>query len=199
MTQAVKKFIENYISLIDKNMFDEFFERAQEEFIPQTVHDIGRMLEDANIHPLKYMTFIPEGYYMISQMTSFVTPKNIVRVCYKAFSSADIETLHVTSNCIELEPDCFEGCYFLEKVTLDEGVKHIGDSAFYACDELTEMSLPAFLVSIGHNVFCECTKLTEIHYQGTKDQWKNIRNYEFINEGGGYISKIHCSDGTLLL
>ena len=196
MNPTVKKFIEQHIVLLEQNNFDRFFDMAQEEFIPETVNEIANILETSEIFPIPYMTFIPEGYYMISRMTEFTTPENIFRISYKAFASSDIESLHVTGNCIQVLEEAFEGCSFMERAVFDEGVKIIEDSAFYACEDLKEVYLPQSLDILGHNVFNGCDNLTEIHYAGSMLQWEYVRNYQYVNEGG-YVSKIICSDGTI--
>ena len=47
------------------------------------------------------------------------------------------------------------------KVIIPEGVKTIGDEAFYSCGELTEVVLPSTLVSIGNYAFYDCQNLIQ--------------------------------------
>ena len=195
---TVKEILEKYIKWIDKEDWENFFERIQEDYIPQTVSKVARALEKAGIDPLPELSFIPEGYFLLSSIQEYTTPANIRRICYKAFYASDVQTVHVTGNVYDLGQYVFEGCDFLESVTFDEGVKYISDAVFYSCEELTTVILPKSLEVLGHNVFNGCDKLTEIKYNGTCEEWRKVRNHEFINEGS-YISKIICSDDIIIL
>ena len=198
LRKEVKEIIEKYIKLIEVNEWDMFFERIQEEWIPQVVGKVAETLESAGIFPLPHMTFIPEGYFYMSLITDYIVPNNITRICYKAFAVSDIEKIQITSNVYDINQGVFEGCSYLTTVQIDEGVKYIDDTCFYACEELTDVTLPKSLKRIGHNVFNGCDHLTEVKYNGTIEDWNKIINREFINEGS-YISKVICSDGTILL
>lgn len=194
----VKEIIEKYIKLIENEDWEIFFEKIQEDYIPQTVSKVARAFEVANINPLTELSFIPEGYFLNSPLREYTTPSNIKTICYKAFYAADVEKVHVTGNVLYVGEEAFEGCDFLESITLDEGVKQISDDAFYSCDELTSVVLPKTLERLGHNVFNGCSKLTEVTYNGTREDWYQIYNADFIDEGS-YISKVICSDGEVLL
>ena len=194
----VKEILEKYIKWIDNDDWENFFERIQEDYIPQTVSKVARTLETVNINPLPELSFIPEGYFLLSSIHEYTTPSNIKRICYKAFYASDVENVRVTGNVYDVNQYAFEGCDFLESIIFDEGVKYIDDSVFYSCEELTTVVLPKSLERLGHNVFNGCDKLTELTYNGTCEEWYKIRNHEFINEGS-YISKIICSDNIIEL
>ena len=194
----VKEILEKYISFIEDNEWDKFFELVQNDWVPQIVGKVAETLESANIFPLPEMTFIPEGYFHLSKISEYEVPNNIRRICYKAFSLSDIERVHVCASVYDVNQSAFEDCYFLEAVTMDEGVKYIEDSCFYGCDMLVTVKLPKSLQRIGHNVFNSCDNLTEVIYNGTTKDWNRIVNREFINEGS-YVSKIICSDGEINL
>lgn len=198
LTFEVKELLEKYIKWIEKGDWENFFERIQEEYIPQTVSKVARAFEKADIDPLPELSFIPEGYFLLSSIREYTTPSNIRRICYKAFYASDVENVHVTGNIYDVNTYAFEGCDFLESITFDEGVKYIDDGVFYSCEELTTVVLPKSLERIGHNVFNGCDKLTEITYKGTCEDWRKIRNHEFVNEGS-YISRIICSDDVVIL
>lgn len=198
LDSTVKEILEKYIKFIENEDWENFFERIQVEYIPQTVSKVARALDMAGINPLPELSFIPEGYFLLSPIHEYTTPSNITRICYKAFYASDVEQVHITGNVYDVNQYAFEGCDFLKSIIFDEGVQYIDDAVFYACDELTKVVLPKSLKQIGHNVFNGCGKLTEIKYNGTSDEWCKVRNYEFINEGS-YISRVICSDKTIIL
>ena len=194
----VKEILEKYIKWIENEEWEKFFERIQEDYIPQTVAKVARTLEKADINPLPELSFIPEGFFLNSSIQEFTTPAHIKRICYKAFYASDVEHVHITGNVYDVNQYVFEGCDLLDSIIFDEGVKYIDDSVFYACYELTKVVLPKSLERLGHNVFNGCSKLTEITYNGTCEDWRKVRNYEFVDEGS-YISKVICSDDTIIL
>ena len=198
MKESTKQHIEKYIKLLEAGEFDKFFKLAEDNYVPQVTHDIAETLENAGIVPISEMSFIPEGYYSLSQITEYTTPENISSINFKAFSASDIETLHVTGNVKTIAESAFEACDFLEKVVIDEGVRFISDDAFYSCENLEYVSLPKSLTRIGYLIFSRCDNLTSIKFNGTQDDWYNIINNEHINDSC-YISKIECTDGVILL
>lgn len=195
---TVKEILEKYIKWIEMEDWENFFERIQEDYIPQTIAKVARTLEAANINPLTGLSFIPEGYFLLSNINEYTTPSNIKRICYKAFYASDVETVRITGNIFDVGQYAFEGCDFLASITFEEGVRYISDGVFYSCEELTTVILPKSLEVLGHNVFNGCDKLTEIVYNGTKENWLKIRNHEFVNEGS-YVSKIICYDDVIEL
>lgn len=51
----------------------------------------------------------------------------------------------------------------LKSITLPDGLKHIGDSAFKYCTNLTQINIPDSVESFGVSTFQSCYKLTEIN------------------------------------
>lgn len=198
LDNTTKEIIERNIKWIEREDWENFFERIQEDYIPQTIAKVARALEKAGIDPLPELSFIPEGYFSLSSIREYTTTPNIRRICYKAFYASDVENVHVTGNVFDVGQYVFESCDFLESITFEEGVRYIGDDVFYSCEELTTVILPKSLEVLGHNVFNDCAKLTEIVYNGTKEDWLKIRNHEFVNEGS-YVSKIICYDEIIEL
>ena len=47
----------------------------------------------------------------------------------------------------------------INDLVIEEGVKSIGNRAFYACRELTRVSLPGTIRFIGNEAFCACDKV----------------------------------------
>lgn len=198
LDNLVKELLERYIKWIEKEDWENFFERIQAEYTPQTVSKVAQALETAGIDPIPELSFIPEGYFLLSSIQEYTTPSNIKRICYKAFYASDVETVHVTGNVYDVNQFAFEGCYLLKSIVFDEGVRYVDDAVFYSDEELTTVVLPKSLERLGHNVFNGCDKLTELTYNGTCEDWRKIRNHEFVTEGS-YISRVICSDDTIIL
>lgn len=57
---------------------------------------------------------------------------------------------------------------------IPDGVKSVGEYAFYDCANLTSITVPSSVTSIGAGAFYYCTSLETITFKGTKAQWNAI-------------------------
>ena len=80
----------------------------------------------------------------------------------------------------------FYGCTSLTSIEIPEGVISIGDSAFFGCTNLTSIEIPEDVISIGDSAFVNC--ICDIKYHGTKDQWDAIS----ISEDDSIYYKMYC-------
>lgn len=95
-------------------------------------------------------------------------------------------------------PDHFLSNASIASFEIPSNITTIGNSAFDNCSSLTSITIPDSVTSIGDYAFHYCTSLTNIEYQGTREQWKNIK------KSSNSFSKVptsvvHCSDGDSYL
>ena len=90
----------------------------------------------------------------------------------KAADVAVPEGVRKIGNC------AFFDCSSLTSITIPEGVTSIGDNAFNWCNSLTSITIPEGLTKIGKGAFSDCKSLT------------NIRIPEGVTEIGD--SAFHC-------
>ena len=57
--------------------------------------------------------------------------------------------------------------YAVKRVIIEDGVKNIGNYAFYNCKKLTEVTIPDSVTSIGYCAFEYCEKLTSVVIPGS--------------------------------
>ncbi len=62
----------------------------------------------------------------------------------------------------------------LRSVELPNGLIRIGDSAFRNCQKLLDITIPNSVKSIGSRAFEGCDMLDSVHYYGTREQWNAI-------------------------
>lgn len=62
------------------------------------------------------------------------------------------------------------GLCSLENVTIPEGVKSIGEKAFYFCSSLKSVVIPEGFESIGNLAFYNCNALKDVYYAGTEEE-----------------------------
>ena len=74
-------------------------------------------------------------------------------------------------------PMAFRFCTGLTKVTIEEGVEHIGDCAFVGCSGLTHITLPSTLQTVGSGAFSELASLRVVKCMATTAptwQWNDV-------------------------
>ncbi len=74
-------------------------------------------------------------------------------------------------------PMAFRFCTGLTKVTIEEGVKTIGDGAFVGCSSLTHLTLPSTLQTVGSGAFSELASLHVVKCMATTAptwQWNDV-------------------------
>jgi len=67
--------------------------------------------------------------------------------------------------------------------------------AFVNCKYIERITFGKGIERVGSNSFLGCTALTDIYYEGTKEEWKNLRYSESFNSIETLT--ITCSDGVL--
>lgn len=81
-------------------------------------------------------------------------------------------------------------------LTIPEGVNKISRYAFNLREHLEALYIPKSVTEIGWEAFYECRNLSSVYYQGTMEEWKNVKlggNWKW----GSNIKVIHCSDGDI--
>lgn len=165
--------LRKYIDLIDENRFDEFYDQINNND-ELSIYDVGKttkLLMEADIDPLPYLSRIPTGLYCECDIVHFVTNKNIdFGACFKATK--------------------------LFSVVINEGCTDIGNSAFCECHELEHVALPSTLQYIPPFIFEHCYKLREITYNGTRAEFMLIEKDRLWNANMPSF-KVCCKDGDL--
>ncbi len=67
----------------------------------------------------------------------------------------------------EVEDETFDGCKYLNSITLSDATEKIGNYAFKDCENLTNVSLPATVSQMGVRPFVGCKKLTNVNFNGS--------------------------------
>lgn len=69
----------------------------------------------------------------------------------------------------------FCGCEHLSDITIPNSVVTIGEFTFSDCINLTSVTIPNSVTSIDSDAFCGCDSLTGVYYDGTEEEWKEIK------------------------
>ncbi len=88
---------------------------------------------------------------------------------------SSIQSVVVTSN-VSIIPDVlFAECANFSEAYLADGVTVIGQCFFYRCPSAKKITIPSSVKEISYNAFDECDSLTDVYYDGTEEEWNNIR------------------------
>ncbi len=96
-------------------------------------------------NPLTY-ALQEDGTYQVTECSNMATEVMI---------PAMVDGVAVTS----ISENAFKNCYYLEKVTIPEGIQTIGASAFLNCIDLKEIKLPSTIKELGNGAFDHCISL----------------------------------------
>lgn len=75
----------------------------------------------------------------------------------------------ITSICIEegishIGNSAFTGCTSLKSASLPDTMLSIGDNSFYGCTSIESVNIPANVITISNRAFLDCTSLKEISF-----------------------------------
>ena len=73
--------------------------------------------------------------------------------------------------------------YLIEKIVIEDGVKHIGRFAFASLPKIREVVIPESVTTIDNNAFSGCAALNSIYYNGSDLNSVKVLN---ANRGAGY-------------
>ena len=93
----------------------------------------------------------------------------------------------VPNDVTRIDPNAFDCCFDLEKVTLPSGLTFIGEGAFQSCTGLEEVFIPSSVTTIEFAPFVLCHSLKSITVADGNDQ--------FCSENGVLYTK----DGSILI
>ena len=121
----------------------------------------------------------------------------------------------------EIDESVFLGQEGMSKVTIPEGVKVIGSSAFADCIELVDIDFPSTLITIKAQAFYNsgirsivlprglrsigwaalggCDFLQKIAYRGTVAEFQKVEIDSYIINSYTKAKEVQCSDGSVTL
>lgn len=181
--------------------------------------EVTQTFRELGIYPELTLTYLPEYYLTNTNIDKFDIGNNITSICNYAFYHCEsLTNVTIPDSVISIGDNAFSYCSNLTSLTIGNNVKSIGNYTFYGCSSLTSIEILNTVTSIGNHAFSGCYKLANvtipdsvtyigdyafgycyhlnITYNGTKDQWKNIKKSSNSFDDVSTLI-VHCSDGAI--
>ena len=134
-----------------------------------------------------------------SSLTNVTIGDSVTSIGNYAFEGcSSLTSVTIPDSVMRIGDYAFAWCSNLTSITIPDSVESIGGHAFEGCSSLTSITIPDGVTSIGDSAFYNCSSLTSITFEGTVEQWTDIRKDNQWN-GGANINGILCSDGAVCL
>ncbi len=134
-------------------------EKMKDVVLPDTLTEIG-----------EYSFFGCRALFKITY------PQTLKRISKYAFANCtNLRFITFTTGLMYIDESAFFNCAYIGTLVFPESLENIGKNAFSNCIDMTRMTLPESLITIGSGAFYGCTALKNITYNGSKEQWADIR------------------------
>ena len=101
-------------------------------------------------------------YLQTNTAVSFSIPDGTKVIGGKAFFFAKLVSVNIPGSVERIDELAFEFCENLKHIYLHEGLKTIGENAFYKDKALEKITIPASVTEIGEGFVSKCNELREI-------------------------------------
>ena len=92
---------------------------------------------------------------------NFLNP-NIKKIPVDCFDTCGLLSITIPSSVTEIEDGAFHSTFYLERVTLNEGLESIGNSSFENSNSIKELKFPSTLKSVGEKSFYDNSSLVKL-------------------------------------
>lgn len=180
MNNALKRFIETNIELIELEEIEKLYELIANES-PDNISAFGSILKSLGINPLEKLERVPHWYqYNNQKIYGEVIPEHIKAIgsnaydnCKElkqidlgkttfiasyAFMNSGLEKVHIPATCMQISMAAFMNCKDLTEIIIEEGVENIASRAFKFIGA-KEIRLPSSITFLGNSIFDKTTKL----------------------------------------
>ena len=76
---------------------------------------------------------------------------------------------------IAINKNAFAGHDRITDIVLPSGIERIPAGAFSGCSGLRRITIPRKIKTIQEGAFAGCDNLEDVYYEGTREEWKNVK------------------------
>lgn len=119
---------------------------------------------------------------LLVQNGTLIIPSMVDTIDEGVFSQLDAETVIIPSTVKAINKNAFAGNTTLKKLIIEsngtEGVKTIGERAFYGCSELEYVEMGDSVTTINSSAFIYCTKLKKVEFSDSLETIGSLAFYD---------------------
>ena len=109
-------------------------------------------------------------------LTNVIIPNSVTSIENSAFwECISLTSVTIPDSVNNIGFYAFTNCKALSSVTLPDGLMSIKGSTFISCSNLISIKIPNSVTQIGWAAFSGCSNLTDVYYDGTEEQWKQVK------------------------
>ncbi len=150
-----------------------------------------------NFHNEQNVWAIDSSAFSYSNIKGIILPDSITKIENNAFYQCfDLENMYLGNGLTFIGQKAFYKCKALKTVVLPDSVTTIENYAFASCSNLEVVYLGANISKLNMRIFEYCNNLKEIHFNGTINDWLNLKKDEEWDLGTSNYT-IYCIDGTI--
>ena len=132
------------------------------------------------------------AFYNCNNLTSITIPDSLTSIGKYVFSyCSSLISITIPNSVTSISDYTFWSCRKLTSITLPNSLTSIGKYVFRYCNNITSITIPNSVTSIGDYAFQDCDNLKTIYFNGTKDQWKQVKKAGNWKSGTNSV-KIIC-------
>ena len=150
-------------------------------FYEGTIEDwLNVNLYSSSSNPMKYALkfYILDKNEIYHTFNEITIPNNVSTIGnYQFYGFKQLEIINMSDNVKNFGVYSFSKCTNLINITIPNKVENIGAYAFEDCYNMVRIFLPSSLTSISYNAFFNCNKLYSVFYDGSIEDWLNIKFY----------------------
>lgn len=135
------------------------------------------------------------AFYSCHQLEKINIPESCLFLGSRALQYSAIKSIELP-NISSIFQSTFNGCTSLTQIDLPKKLEILGSYAFTNCTNLQVVTIPQTLKYINMSVFDHCPSLKRVIYEGTVQQWKDLKPIIMFDEESSPM--INCADGDLI-
>jgi hypothetical protein len=155
---------------------------------------------DFGMHPLYFGEYL---YVNDELVTEIVIPDTVTSIAPDAFTRCtNLISIIIPDSVTSIAGGAFNSCSGLISISIPDSITKLENNVFAGCTNLTSVTIPDSVTDIEAGAFYACSSLVDIYFEGTIEQWNDIRLDErnlWYRDWDGYTGEytIHCTDGDI--